>query len=179
MPKKIVSNDFTFKKPGIFWHSDNSHFENPSHLSVFQMLEIPREGAVTHFISLIGAYENLSKEQRKEWGCYMVNYANLAEHPLVWKHPFRGKNVIYFDFGMVNNIINLKMDDDSLSLTEVNSFLNDISEHFSKLDCTYTHKWKKGDIVITDNYAIAHRADLNIESRKRVLVRATTEGIYF
>ncbi|WP_394747580.1 TauD/TfdA dioxygenase family protein [Spongiimicrobium salis] len=168
------------KESGHMWHSDRSYHQNPSHLSIFQMVEIPKNGTTTSFISLIESYNDLSETAKVEWNRYYTEYANSVIHPILWQHPFNGKNTIYFDFGFVS-IMTDTCQTNSLPLKKANAILNQLNTIFSNQPSIYEHQWNTGDILIVDNYAAAHKSDiaLNNPSDTRVLLRTTTKGIYF
>ena len=167
------------KSSGVFWHSDNSYQERPSHLSVFQMVEIPKSGTATSFASLINLSTNLPEKDQKLWRDYAVVYRDNVVHPLLWKHPFNGNNTIYFDIGFSTDILNHCDGGKTLPMKQSNQIFNYINDRLSAEASLLEHQWEEGDIVILDNYAVAHRADILLEDEKRTLLRMTTEGIYF
>lgn len=177
---QIESDDSKVKKgSGVFWHSDNSYQENPSHLSVFQMIQIPNSGTTTSFASLIHLRKNLDDEFKIKWRNYAVVYRDTVLHPLLWKHPFNGIPTIYFDIGFSTDILNHYNYGKLLPIKESNQIFNYINERLSNEPSLINHIWEKGDIIILDNYAVAHRADILLDDEKRTLLRTTTEGIYF
>ncbi|WP_299243368.1 TauD/TfdA family dioxygenase [uncultured Aquimarina sp.] len=173
------SNVRVTKGSGVFWHSDNSYQERPSHLSTFQMIEIPESGTATSFASLINLSINLPEKDKMLWRDYGVVYRDKVVHPLLWKHPFVGKDSIYFDIGFSTDILNHCDSGRVLPVKQSNQIFNYINERLSKEESLLVHHWEEGDIVILDNYAVAHRADILLENEKRTLLRMTTLGIYF
>ncbi|WP_299249415.1 TauD/TfdA family dioxygenase [uncultured Aquimarina sp.] len=164
---------------GVFWHSDNSYQECPSHLSVFQMIEIPESGTSTSFASLINLSRNLPKMDKSLWRDYSVVYRDAAVHPILWKHPFNGKDTVYFDIGFSTDILNHCDNGNKIPMKESNQIFNYINERLSDEESLIKHQWREGDIIILDNYAVAHRADTLLDNENRVLLRMTTKGIYF
>ncbi|WP_299677129.1 TauD/TfdA family dioxygenase [uncultured Dokdonia sp.] len=167
------------KGSGVFWHSDNSYQERPSHLSVFQMIEIPQSGTATSFASLVNLSVNLPEKDKKRWLDYGVVYRDKVVHPLRWKHPFSGKDTIYFDIGFSTDIVDYRDNEKPLPIKISNHIFNYINERLSNEASLIEHQWEVGDVVILDNYAVAHRADILLENEKRTLLRTTTEGIFF
>lgn len=181
-PKQIETqtNGIRVKKgSGVFWHSDNSYHENPSYLSVFQMIKIPTSGTTTSFASFINLYKNLDNKDKLQWRDYAVVYRDSVVHPLLWIHPFNGKRTVYFDIGFSTDILNHSNNGKLLPVKESNQIFNYINERLSNEPSLIEHDWEEGDIIILDNYAVAHRADIIMEDEKRTLLRTTTEGIYF
>ncbi|WP_396638542.1 TauD/TfdA dioxygenase family protein [Maribacter sp. R77961] len=164
---------------GVFWHSDNSYQESPSYLSVFQMVEIPLSGTKTSFASLMNLYKNLPKKDKLLWRDYGVVYRDTIVHPLLWKHPFNGRRTVYFDIGFSTDIRNHCDGGKLLPMKESNQIFNYINERLSNEESLIEHAWEEGDIIILDNYSVAHRADILMENEQRTLLRMTTEGVYF
>lgn len=176
----VKTEDSRVKKgSGVFWHSDNSYQKRPSHLSVFQMIEIPESGTATSFSSLVNLSANLPAQNKSLWRDYSVLYRDNVEHPLQWQHPFTGKDTIYFDIGFSTDIIDHCNNRTVLPVKESNEIFNYINERLSKEESLIEHQWQDGDIVVLDNYSVAHRADILLENEKRVLLRMTTKGVYF
>lgn len=174
------SNGVKVKKgSGVFWHSDNSYQENPSHLSVFQMIQIPNSGTTTSFASLINLSKNLDDKNKLKWRDYVVVYRDSVVHPLLWIHPYNGKPTVYFDIGFSTDICDRCNDGNLLPVKESNQIFNYVNERLSNEPSLIEHHWEEGDIIILDNYAVAHRADIIVDEDKRTLLRTTTEGIYF
>ncbi|MEO0527554.1 MAG: TauD/TfdA family dioxygenase [Bacteroidota bacterium] len=164
---------------GIFWHSDRAYNDNPSHLSVFQMTQIPLNGTETSFVSLIESYKELPKAIHKEWNHYCALYNSDAIHPLIWKHPFNGEVTIYLDLGFMTSIMNPCENGEYLTVKDSNRVISLLNETLSTQRSLYHHIWEKGDIVIVDNYAVAHKANLSLDHTHRILQRTTTKGIHF
>ncbi len=173
------SNMKITKGSGVFWHSDNSYRERPSHLSTFQMVEIPKSGTATSFASLLNLSANLPAKDKLLWRDYAVVYRGRVLHPLLWKHPFNGKDTVYFDIGFSTDIINHCKNGSVLPVKESNQIFNYINERLSDEESLIKHQWEEGDVIVLDNYAVAHRADILMEDENRTLLRMTTEGIYF
>ncbi len=167
------------RQAGVLWHSDNSYNKRPSYLSVFQMVRIPQEGAKTAFASLINLYLNLPLSEKEKWKNYKVLYREDIRHPLLWKHPYTGEDTIYFDLGFTQNILDDCKTGGKLALKKVNEIVTYIHDELSREASLYIHNWEPGDVIIVDNYAVSHRAEYLLDDEERVLVRTTTEGIYF
>jgi len=117
------------------------------------MTEIPSVGTQTFFTSLAACYMDLSNQKKEEWKSYKAIYGhNGTVHPLIWKHPFNGQSVLYFDVGEVCNIV-IKDTKDQLSVEKTNALISD--------------------------YAVAHRTNLLFKNYKQTMLCTTTKGIYF
>ena len=168
------------KETGIQWHSDNSDKERPSFLSLFQMQKIPFNGTETFFVSLIDSYSELTNDIVDRWSNYNVRYSSNAQHPMLWKHPYNGKSTIYFDFAFVSCIHDTSNENKEITVKLYNQELDHLNNLLTHHPSHYTHKWEIGDMLIIDNYAISHRANfVLVDGDSRILLRTTTEGVYF
>jgi len=181
-PNKLFNNcnkENGIKQLGMYWHSDNAHQQNPSHISVLQMTEIPSVGTQTFFTSLAACYKDLSSAIKEQLKFYDAIYGdNNIPHPLIWKHPFNGQSVLYFDVGEVHKIVT-KDRKDKLSLETTNAIICELNKTMNHQIINYKHQWKKGDLLLIDNYAVAHRTNLLFKSYKQTMFCTTTKGIYF
>ena len=178
---KIVKLWPNAQQSGLQWHSDRAYLERPSHLSVFQMVERPSVGNETAFLSLSEVYKNLPETIKQKWANYHIIYATQrVKHPLFWIHPFNGKKTVYFDFRFAEEVVDLCSSKKTMEIKNINNVIQTIHQAFSDETAKYIHVWQKNDVVISDNYAISHKANLVSETEEsRVLIRSSTEGIYF
>ncbi|MFS4493460.1 TauD/TfdA dioxygenase family protein [Maribacter sp. 2308TA10-17] len=170
------------QQSGLQWHSDRSYLERPSHLSIFQMVERPSIGNETAFLSLLEVYRNLPEDIKHKWANYHIVYATKkVMHPLFWVHPFNGKKTMYFDFRFAEEIVDIcSAADEPMKIKDINKVVQVIDQMFTKEKAKYTHVWQQNDVLICDNYAISHKANLVSKTEEaRVLIRSSTEGIYF
>ncbi len=169
------------QQSGLQWHSDKSFEKRPSHLSVFQMIERPSIGNETSFLSLPHVYENLKADLKEKWANYKVVYATeKVTHPLFWTHPYNGKKTMYFDFRFAEEIVDACSTNKHMEIKDINEVMQIINQAFIDEKAKYTHIWEENDVVIADNYALSHKANIISETEEsRVLIRSSTEGIYF
>lgn len=165
---------------GLQWHSDRSYMHRPPHLSFFQMIEKPPNGNETLFVNLIEAYQELGTDTVKKWKNYVISYANDdVKHPLLWIHPYSGNKSIYFDFRFASKIIDNDQSNGKLKLVDTNQVMGKLENLFSETTI-YNHQWQKGDLLIVDNYASAHKANIGpCHQTSRVIFRTSTKGVYF
>lgn len=169
----------TIKRGNMLWNSENSYKKRPAYLTVLQMIEMPEKKIETSFASLIDLYNSLPRKLKKNWKNYLVNYQDNVSHPLFWKHPFTGKATIYFDISFVTKVKDDCADEKELSIKRTNEIFEYIHEKLNNTQSFFTHKWKNGDIIILDNYAVAKRTNFPLEDEKCALLSTSTKGIYF
>ncbi|MEW7291614.1 TauD/TfdA dioxygenase family protein [Aquimarina sp. 2304DJ70-9] len=169
------------KQSGLQWHSDRSYHKKPSYLSIFQMIETPSSGNRTSFLSLIRVYDNLPEQIKRKWANYKTIYAfEKVVHPLFWVHPFTGVKTLYFDFRFASEIVDPCNSEVHLEVKDINKVMQIIAQAFAEEKAKYHHIWQKGDLLIVDNYSVAHKTNIVSENgESKVLIRTTTEGIYF
>jgi len=94
----------------------------------------------------------------------------LMIHPLVRTHPERGTKAIWFHKGKTETI-------DDMDPYETQDFLAELLEDIIKPEFTYTHNWRRGDLLIIDNRSAMHKAGSDYDpSQQRKLYRTMTLG---
>ena len=170
------------------WHTDMSYNELPPKASMLYAIELPREGGDTGFSSTAAAYEALSSKLKNSIASltckhdsshnsvgevrkgFADNYQRREDipgaiHPLVATHPETGKKVLYLGRRARAFIC-------ELSPIESDTLLDELFEHVSQPQFTWTQKWRDGDVVIWDNRCTLHRRDALDPSERRLLHRA-------
>lgn len=174
------------------WHIDGSFQECPYSHSLYHIISVPSHGD-TVFTPLHEVVMSLSDEHSAQWRrLYMVadRRGGLRVglvHPLVYTHPLTGKETLCFHMGMTEAFI---WDHNSPTARrtdgeETKKILTEIHNQIVREDrrYIYSHKWREGDFIITDNLAVGHEAcpDTQLprsEVGLRVMHRTTVKGTY-
>ncbi|WP_299532532.1 TauD/TfdA family dioxygenase [Ulvibacterium sp.] len=165
-----------FTNAGQVWHSDGSIYNKRMHLSIFSIDKIPIDGASTYFSNLNYAYERLPDTMKQRLSTLEGNFGKMyRSHPVVWKHPITRIDLLHISEGFKNGFID-GANSNSLSFDESQEIHRFLNNHMWKENTYYEHKWKLGDLVIADNYAVAHLAKPNYSNTLRVLHRTATKG---
>jgi alpha-ketoglutarate-dependent taurine dioxygenase len=83
-------------------------------------------------------------------GCLALRTCGSHSSPLVVPHPRTGKPAFHLD-------VKQQMGFDShFNFSESQAFLRQVLK--ATTDAAYRHRWRVGDIVISDNYAVLHTA---------------------
>ena len=174
-----------------FWHTDKSYHAVPSLLTMLHAVETPSEGGDTQFANMHVAWDALDPQTREEISdlravhSWEASRRNVGEppatevqkrerppvsHPMVRSHPVTGRKALYI--GSHTGHIEGRPKD------EGHAYLNRLLRRATKADFIYTHKWRKGDLVLWDNRCLLHRAVANfdMESERRVLHRTVVKG---
>ena len=170
--KKLEHEKVNF---GGIWHSDTAYLDEPPMASMLLAREVPPYGGDTLFANMYLAYEALSEGMKRLLdGLVAVNASSkadatrtredriradggeakkqyVAEHPVVRTHPETGRKGLYFDPGKILYI-------DGLEAAESDALIDELTERMIQPEGQYTHRWRKGDIVIWDNRCSYHKA---------------------
>jgi len=173
------------------WHTDKPYYRRPPMLTALYAVELPPQGGDTEFANTAMGYAALPDAiKRRIAGLQVVFYWGASarksddggsgragfrdeppvDHPLVRTHPETGKRALYLG-NHASHIL-------GMAEPEGKALLDDLLQHTTKPEFVYTHRWRKGDLVIWDNRCLLHRAVANYEiSRyRRVLHRSVVRG---
>ncbi len=165
-----------FANAGQAWHSDGSIYNKRMHLSIFSIDKIPVDGASTYFSNLNYAYDRLPENIKQKLLTLEGNFGKMYRpHPVVWKHPITQMDLLHISEGFKDGFIDTSSGH-ALSFDESQEIHKLLNDHMWEENTYYEHKWKLGDLVIADNYAVAHFAKPNYSNTLRVLHRTATKG---
>jgi taurine dioxygenase len=167
------------------WHTDHAHQERPPNYTALSAVRLPQTGGDTSFANMQRAYEKLSDALRDRLDNMTVitkiddrystaedkaAHATPNRHPLVRTHPITRKRRIFVHPGMVARF-------DGMGLEESQTFLEELLEKAITPNIIYRHRWRQGDLVITDNRGQMHVAHQDYDlSFGRILYRVLVEG---
>ncbi|MBV9829108.1 MAG: TauD/TfdA family dioxygenase [Alphaproteobacteria bacterium] len=170
------------------WHTDHTNRVRPPAATMLYGVEIPTSGGGTSIANMRIAYNHLpDKERSRIEGYRTVNsldegrrettkaddwekYSKPITHPMVRTHPVTGERAVFFHIGKTVNIEGMGQD-------ETQEYLTGLLDRMLKPEIIYTHKWRKGDLLVFDDRATMHRAHGDYDrSQSRVLWRIIVEG---
>ncbi len=178
------------------WHGDSSYRAVPSDASLFYGEIVPPEGGETMFADATAAYDTLdpatqerieglqavhSLQTLKAWQQrHNPERAPLSEakkaawpaatHPLVRRHPVTGKKSLYLCPAVISHV-------EGLDEAEGRALVDALMAHTAQPGFVYSHRWRRGDLVMWDNRAVLHTASLFDHTRyERLLFRTTVAG---
>ena len=192
-----VSNRHTDKsgkrvKHGEGWHTDHTNHVRPPKYTSLYAVALPSSGGDTAVVNMRAAYEALPEAvSQKIQGMKSVNVfqgsasarysADSADaqterkpepvlQPLVRTHPDNGRKALYFHPVKTENIV-------GMGAAESQALLTDLLERSVRDEFIYSHKWRKGDMLIWDNRAALHRAAFDYDPDEyRLLYRVLVRG---
>jgi taurine dioxygenase len=173
------------------WHTDMSYEKSPPLASMLTSHEIPTEGGDTWFTDMIGAFEDMPADLKRELlgrqvkhdgtynsGGYLragvraddnpVTAAGTL-HPAVTLIPESGNAALYLGRRRMAYIAGLSREDSEALLDKVWTY--PAAEHR-----IYKHKWSIGDLVLWDNRSTMHRRDPFPSNQRRLMHRTQIKG---
>ena len=167
------------------WHCDGNTVEVP-HTFTFIYCVQPNKNGPTLVVPLREIVEMLSDEEKKYLEtAYFVSGSNASIiHPLLYKHPQRNDDTIMLALGTLSGQY---LQDDgngnmkTLTKDETQFIMDLLEAKILGSNLIYAMNYKAGDLLIVNNYAVAHIAgpgsQLSPEvSGTRIIHRSTTFG---
>jgi taurine dioxygenase len=160
-----------YENVGFYWHADGS-FKHlyPTAISLFHIIDVPvKGGGDTLFTNMYAAFGALPFKKQYFYRQLATIHKNGIEHKLVITHPVTGKEALYINLGLNMGIVGIAEQESDLIFKEIN-------QHLNREGCTYAHQWQPGDLLMSDNYSVAHQATHPINDSRRTLHRTTVRG---
>ena len=150
--------------------------------------EASAEAGETIFASALRAYERLPTKLRERIAGlharhvydYTNDYGNrrfriaqspeapTATHPIALEHPRTGRTALFVNELMTDSIVELEADEGEALLQELLEYLDDPA-------VGHRHRWRKGDVLLWDNFALQHGRTPFPEGARRCLRRLQVE----
>jgi taurine dioxygenase len=179
-------------KHGAGWHTDHTNHVRPPKYTSLYAVALPSSGGDTSVVNMRAGYEALPDEIRQKiqgmktvnvfQGSASATYSGQSAdaqaalkpepvlQPLVRTHPENGKKALYFHPVKAENIVGMEP-------KESQALLSDLLERSVRPEFIYSHKWRKGDMLIWDNRAAMHRASFDYDPEEyRLLYRVLVRG---
>ena len=152
------------------WHSDASFRAIPARYSLLSGRVVPPTGGNTEFADMRAAYDTLDAEAKAEiedlvcahsliFSRRQLGFAEYLDEEkkkmtpvlqrLVRVHPSTGRKSLYLS-AHIGEIV-------GWPVPEALALVRDLTEHATQPAFVYSHKWRKGDLVIWDNRTTMHR----------------------
>ena len=169
------------------WHTDASFQDPAGRYSMLFARIVPAVGADTEFADMRAAYDRLPEAQRARLEGLRVHHSIAhsrqvlgfefsateqealkgAVHPLIRTNPRSGRRSLYLA-AHASRIVDWPVPEGRL-------LLHELTEHATRRELVYRHRWRVGDLVIWDNLATMHRATpFDDGATRRELRRVTT-----
>lgn len=176
-----------FSFGNMLWHSDSSFKPTPAKFSLLAAHVVPSEGADTQFADMRAAWDALDDKSKEECRDLICDHSQLysrgklgftdfseeererwtpVPQRLVRRHPNTGRLSLYLSahIGTIQG----------WPIPEARLFLFDLTEHATRPEFVYAHKWRERDLVMWDNRVLMHRGrrfdDTQIRDMRRTTV---------
>lgn len=179
-------------RDGTHWHSNQSYKPAPPLATLLYGVQCPPEGGDTEFINMYSVLNALPVEKRlfaeKLRAVHDRNFrhaelhpgsARLApeqsertppvEHPLVRVHPVTGRKTLFVAKDMVSRI-------PGMGPAESRQLIDELEAFATQPRFIYSHRWRKGDLVVWDNRCTLHRMTPFDNRYVRTLHRIQVKG---
>jgi alpha-ketoglutarate-dependent taurine dioxygenase len=190
---RLTSNKSNSDKDEIIlpWHVEHTEYNIPIVASFWNMIKFSAdpETGKTLFVDTSEIYDNLSDDwknflNKSKYCSSKTNYPNFVK-PAVSKHWWIDKKVIRLDLTHYNGDIDYLYEFDGREPTdsEKEKFTK-IREHILNLitinneDFLYVHKWKEGDLLVSDLFVLAHSITGGFNSEDREFVGLWARDYY-
>ena len=173
------------------WHTDKPYYPAPPSMTTLYGVELPPHGGDTEFANTALGYTALPEVTKRRiaplrvvfrWGAALSQPSDPqvpapepenpppVDHPLVRTHPETGIPALYLG-NHASHILDLPT-------AEGVSLLEALLAHTTRPEFVYTHRWRKGDLVMWDNRCLLHRVIANYEigKERRILHRTVLRG---
>lgn len=168
------------------FHADQCYYEAPTRGAVLYGMEVPSKGGNTMFANMYKAYETLPPPVQARLAdldvLFVYDYernsyrrgqvapdAPRFVHPAVILHPETGRPVLFVNRLMADSFVGMPRE-------ESDALLNRLFDHSEQSGLIYEHVWRRGDVIVWDNFCTLHaRTDFD-PAERRVLRRMAIKG---
>jgi len=175
------------QQPAERWHTDHTNREKPPAATILYGVEIPSHGGGTSVADMRAAYAALPEaEQTRLRGLRSVNtlddthrdirpedmekFGKPIVHPMVRTHPVQGSPAVFFHITKTAYIEGMTPEDSR-------AYLSGLLDQMIRPEIVYTHRWRRGDVLVIDDRATMHRAHGDYDrNESRILWRIIVEG---
>jgi alpha-ketoglutarate-dependent taurine dioxygenase len=149
--------NYLFSDEAVPFHWDGAFYKEPK-LLLFYCLDSVGEGGETTFVDTTALWHSLTETEKDE--CRNVtltyttekkaHYGGSITVPLVQKHPMTGETIL-----RMAEKVETEKNPVTLAMTGAKA---DFYERMTKKmsERTFTHQWKKGDLLLVDNFRYLH-----------------------
>ncbi|WP_422090090.1 TauD/TfdA dioxygenase family protein [Tenacibaculum ovolyticum] len=181
--------DHIFDSTYIPLHWDGMYREKVPHIQVFHCVRSPgtdNRGGTT-FVNTKLVLEKTSKKIKEYWSKISCVYSRKMEFydsktiaPILTKHPEKDYPVIRYCEPPLDNdesfVNHPGFEVEGIPKEEVGAFIENLNKTLYAPENLYTHQWKTGDIVFSDNNTLLHGRESFVKGAPRHLRRIQLLG---
>jgi len=156
-----LASNYLFSSEEVPLHWDGAFYKEPSHL-LFYCTETNGTGGETCFFNTELLWESLNEEEKKECEKITLKYSTQKNAhyggeitiPLVQKHPVTGKTILRLAQKVETTLNPVMLT--IIGTDHPEEFYEKMVKKLRDPQFIYTHEWKKGDVIICDNFTYLH-----------------------
>lgn len=150
--------------PRPYWHTDGLGRALPPELTIFHAVEVPARGGETVFCDARALYDGLEPADQETLGQLVAELHGGPRHPLVKVHPRTGRRALYANLGATTELIGVERDSAEGVFAELWALYDEAP--------AYHHRYRQGDVLVWDDYSVAHSAsEAPPAGERRLLLR--------
>lgn len=171
----------------MYFHHDKCYAPEPDWGTMLYAMEVTRVGGHTLFANMYDAWDRLPDdmkakiEGRKVLHIYKylpTERVNLSKgigrydhhwQPAVLAHPRTGRRALY-----VNELMSAMIE--GYDEDESRKLITELVDHVKTCGVIYDHKWRRGDLIMWDNWCTMHARTDFPRDQTRMLRRYTVAG---
>ena len=171
----------------MWFHHDMCYDKAPHKGTFLYAMELPSAGGNTLFANMYAAYDKLSDDMKQrvlgKRALQIYDFAtretvdisdDISKYkheiqPVTITHPVTHRRALY-----VNPLITARIED--MSEADSRAMLNELFAFADNSSLTYEHEWRKGDLMMWDNWCSCHARTDFPASERRMLRRCTIKG---
>ena len=156
-----------FARGTLAFHADDAFSPDPTRYISLHAVDVIDDASSTIFASAVAVLDDLPSELRRRidgvdalhvFGRYVDRRNRLRSsetndphsfHPAILPHPVTGQPVLFVNYLMTDSLY-------GLSLEESDELLRRLFDHLYAAQNLYEHRWKKGDVLMWDNFLLQH-----------------------
>ncbi len=171
----------------MFFHHDKCYAPEPDWGTMLYAMEVTQVGGHTLFANMYAAWDTLPADLKEKiedrnvlhiYKYLPTERVDLSEdidkydhhwQPIVVKHPKTGRSALY-----VNELMSALIE--GYEEAESRSIIDKINNHVRTANVIYDHKWRRGDLLMWDNWCTMHARTDFPPDQTRMLRRYTIAG---
>lgn len=155
--------NYLFSAEEVPLHWDGAFYREPSSL-LFYCVESLGDGGETIFVNTEALWDDLSDAEKRECESITLKYRTEKKAhyggeihlPLVQKHPMTGKTILRLAEKVETALNPVELKIESTLGIDTESFYKKMCQKLYDPKYLYEHSWKKGDLVVCDNFTFLH-----------------------
>jgi alpha-ketoglutarate-dependent taurine dioxygenase len=158
MKYETQAQNYLFSDERVPFHWDGAFHKEPQHL-LFYCTDSVGEGGETLFTDTEKLWQDLSAQEKKLASEMTLifktekkaHYGGEIRVPLKQVHPLKGTSIL-----RVGEEVETKLNPVSVTVEGSQSFYEELKRAIYSKDYLYAHQWKKGDLLLCDNFTFLH-----------------------